>query len=308
MTYYEDLKKRSEKMDEKGPITLEVLEVKGLIDKLRAADTGYRLFCAESHRYRIGPKLSEGKILKFEKDHGITLPEDYRLYLQLVGNGYDRWSNLHDAPSIIAGAGPGYGIYPLSNIFIGKALNQPFPFEEEVEVPYEPPYDAWEGDIPGAMEISTEGCASHTHLIVKGAAFGTIWEGWEAHFIPTNLTFIQWMRNWAETALRVFGNEPLVKKIKLGMKREHIETITGVAWRERKRRVWNERMKKFSQDQEYILEAPGIAAQLVMSGPDGIVTKINRDWVVFNGALNMLKFGKQTVEQGTSPQDSKNLE
>ena len=215
-------------------INSEVLEVKGLIDKLRAADTGLRLFCAESHRYLIGPKLSEVDILKFEKENGITLPEDYRVYLQLVGNGSGRSPKPHYSPSFIAGAGPGYGIYPLSNIFVGDALSQPFPFEEEVEVPYEPPYDAWEGNIPGAMEISTEGCASHTHLIVKGAAFGTIWEGWDDHFVPTNLTFIQWMRNWAEIALRVFGNEPLVNKLSLGMKKEQVREVVGVDWEEKR--------------------------------------------------------------------------
>src|SRR5262245_59586756 len=97
-----------------------------MLHRLRAADTGLRVFGSEQHRYRLGPVLSEAELVAFERDNAIRLPEDYRRFLSAVGNG---------------GAGPFYGLEPLSTF--GHDLSRPFPFvaatdtltDEEVERP-----------------------------------------------------------------------------------------------------------------------------------------------------------------------------
>lgn len=248
----------------------EILAVKELIEKLRDTDTKFRVFAADSHRYHIGPKLSATEVLDFEKNHNITLPEDYRLYLDLVGNGSGRPPRPHPYTSgwvrVIAGAGPGYGIYPLSKTVNGDRVSQPFPFEEKVDVPYEPPYDTWEENIPGALEVCTSGWLTHTHLIVNGPKYGTIWEGYNYdHFTPTNLTFIQWMRNWAEKELRKLLNEPLVKRIKVGMTKAQVIKLAAGDWQER-----------HVLSGSTFLECADFRAQLELDA-DKVVIKINRD-------------------------------
>jgi hypothetical protein len=213
----------------------EILEIKELIDDLRAIDTEFLVFGARSHRYDVGPKLTESEIREFEKKHAIVLPEDYRLYLQLVGDGSGRQPKPYpyNGAYTVAGAGPDYGIYPLSESIFGDRVSEDFPFEESAECIGGPPYSDWSDNIPGALEICTSGCASHTHLIVKGAKYGTIWDGYghdHDHFYPTDLTFSQWMRDWAERKLEVFAKQPLYKRIKVGMTIDEIIAETGEGW------------------------------------------------------------------------------
>ena len=213
----------------------EILEIKALIDRLRAADTQLRVFGSQEHRYRIGPKLSEAEIERFEQKHGIVLPEDYRLYLQLVGNGNgEPRRHKHASMASVSGAGPSYGLYPLAETVYGDRVTQPFPFEEKVELPDEPPYDDWYNGVPGALEISTMGCCSHVHLIVVGPTRGTIWEGFgHDHFDPTHQSFSQWMRAWAEKFLSVFASPPLAQQVRVGMTKAEVFAATGEDWFER---------------------------------------------------------------------------
>lgn len=211
----------------------EILEIKALIDKLRVTDTDFRIFGADSHRYRIGPKLSELEIRDFELKHGITLPEDYRLYLQLVGNGNGTPWRERTGAWERGGAGPDYGLYPLAETINGKRVSQPFPYTEECEIEYDPE-DPWEGDVPGLIEIAHQGCQGTTHLVVNGEAFGTVWDGADYdYFYPTHLTFSQWMRAWVEKNLQVFADKPLVERIKVGMTKDEVILATGEDWSER---------------------------------------------------------------------------
>lgn len=211
----------------------EVLEVKALIDQLRATDTQLRVFGASSHRYRIGARLSPSDVRAFESKHSITVPEDFRLYLQLVGDGNGEPWRERTGPWQRGGAGPGYGLYPLAETVYGDRVNRLFPFEEKVELSGEPPFHDWEWGVPGALEICTHGCVSHSHLIAVGPERGTIWEGFEYdHFAPTRLSFSQWMRAWAERELQVLGGKRLVEQIRIGMTRAQVLALTGEGWRE----------------------------------------------------------------------------
>jgi len=90
----------------------EIRDLAALMGRLREADTDFRVFGADNHRYQIGPTLSEQQLQEFEAKHKILLPEDYRLYLKLIGNGSGR--SLPPEPNaswMVAGAGPDYGLY-----------------------------------------------------------------------------------------------------------------------------------------------------------------------------------------------------
>src|SRR6185503_8101468 len=114
--------------------TIEALIAK--LARLRAADPKYKLFGAETHKYRLGPTVSERELTEFESRHGISLPEDYREFLRTAGNG---------------GAGPFYGVFPLG-MFDGAGdelepwregdgivgvLSAPFPLVDEWNLPAE---------------------------------------------------------------------------------------------------------------------------------------------------------------------------
>ena len=65
-----------------------------LLGQAKAKDPDLARFGAYSHQYKLAAPAGEEAIQEFEKQQGIRLPEEYRDFLMLVGNG---------------GAGPYYG-------------------------------------------------------------------------------------------------------------------------------------------------------------------------------------------------------
>lgn len=63
---------------------------------LAAHDKNRSVFGAFMHHYKLNPTLTEEKITDLEKQYGFSMPNEYRQYLKIVGNG---------------GVGPYYGMY-----------------------------------------------------------------------------------------------------------------------------------------------------------------------------------------------------
>jgi hypothetical protein len=211
-------------------IEREIQELAALLNRLREVDTHFRVSGADSHKYRVGPKLSESEIQEFEKKHSITLPEDYRLYLKLVGNGSGgATETLPDGYTVpVDGAGPYFGLYPLAETVKGDRVSEPFPFTEKVLIPYEPPYDAWEENVPGIIEIVHQGCQGASYLIVQGDAYGTIWDGYgNETFMPTGLNFREWYRKWAKKAIPLVMKEDVTNAVRIGMTVQEVIKICG---------------------------------------------------------------------------------
>lgn len=82
-----------------------IARIRAKLPLAREADSGFKVFGAESHRYVLHPPASAEAVAEFETRCGIALPEGYRQFLLHVGNG----GGAHEG----AGAGPFYGIYPL---------------------------------------------------------------------------------------------------------------------------------------------------------------------------------------------------
>ncbi len=76
-------------------------KLKELLQKAKEADGRLKQFGAERHRYRWNPPASPADVEAFEQEIGTTLPEEYRKFLLLAGDG---------------GAGPYYGLFPLEKV------------------------------------------------------------------------------------------------------------------------------------------------------------------------------------------------
>ena len=144
--------------------------------------------------------VSADNIEKFEKDHQIVLPVDYKLFIQHIGNG-------GDGP-------PAYGIKPLgineswwfdtqrSAWLVFENIKNPFPFSEQW---------IWEEDgvenealqekiFDGNIYLGTDGCGMDWTLIVSGQQQGFVWQISDVGISPCKpaMTFLQWYNNWSD--------------------------------------------------------------------------------------------------------------
>ena len=69
----------------------------------KAADKDLEVFGASSHKYHLNPPISEAEVLAFEEKYGVSLPEDYRAFVQTIGDA--------NAQKLDTMAGPYYGLY-----------------------------------------------------------------------------------------------------------------------------------------------------------------------------------------------------
>ena len=162
----------------------------------RLAKMRPKVFGADGHRWRWNPPLPETKVVSFEREHGIRLPEEYRSFITTIANG---------------GAGPFYGIFrfgetdesPMSD-FIGD-LSRPFPYTNASnDLTGKPPEDLHESDEDEYWR-QIEEFEKRYWAPVAGPEAGKLWtddrasdNGW----IPMRVTFAQWYEHWLEKSLR----------------------------------------------------------------------------------------------------------
>lgn len=207
----------------------EVDELAALLARLAAADTGLRVFGASGHRYQMEPPIPEPRLVAFEHEHGVRLPEDYRLFLSRVGG---------------SGAGPDSGLLPLPSSFPDCRPGRPFPWTKAVFTADpsaiglapdaveagELDIDMLEDGLPGALLLAHEGCGYYAFLVVNGPSYGTVWNDWTAAdcgLVPTGLTFGGWYRQWLLRCLSRLAREPLVDRIRPGMRMTAVVDLLG---------------------------------------------------------------------------------
>ena len=153
---------------------------------------GPAVFGAKSHLYRLNDPLTEETVKAFEHEHGITLPEDYRLYLTDFADG---------------GAGPAYGVYPLAEAFTNPwislgPLSKPFEISKE---------DDSSANYHGCLLISQRGWGGWTFLIVTGPMRGQVWYDdsiAEYGFSKAADSFLEWFESWISDSLDESANQP----------------------------------------------------------------------------------------------------
>lgn len=198
------------------------------LERLRSAKRPPKVFGAESHAFKLNPRLSESALEKFEAKHRVRLPEDYRGFLVNLGNG---------------GAGPYYGVFKLGEMddsfdsqkwkegdgFVGE-LSKPFPLtaawndvtgepeETDDEEAYEKALEAfnqryWASEnVNGAIPLCHEGCAYRDWLIVTGLEVGHMWHDARTTQLglypiaigeKKRVTFLEWYVHWLNEALAI---------------------------------------------------------------------------------------------------------
>ncbi|HWG45791.1 MAG TPA: hypothetical protein VN688_23720 [Gemmataceae bacterium] len=194
----------------------EILELKRLVDTLRARDQTYRVFGSGEkwggHHYLFRPVLADRQLVEFERRHGVEIPTDYRLFLSLIGDG---------------GAGPSYGVVPLAEASRCNDLSTPFVWVDKHRLDREEEFGLWERR-PGCLEICHHGCGYYDLLVVNGATSGLLWQDITAatnEFIPLHKTFYVWYREWVEDKLRKLNREPLLDQISEGV---HINALVDL--------------------------------------------------------------------------------
>ncbi len=221
----------------------DVRELSNMLDRLKAADSIFRVSGSEGHRYRLGPVLSVAEVEDFEGKYGIRIPDDFRQFLLKVGNG---------------GAGPSWGLLPLDAYGCDPAT--PFPYVTPGDCEAVAGVNGYPiKDGSGVLSICDCGCGTG-FLVVNGASYGTIWLG-QDYYYPTGLSFGLWYKEWLESAIILVENERLIRLLRIGMQRAEVVAAVGGNWKSRPR---------FQSNQQFF-ESPEIPAQLILDEHDIVV-------------------------------------
>ena len=165
----------------------------------KAADKDLEVFGAKGHKYHLNPPVSEAEVLAFEEKYGISLPEDYRAFVQTIGDA--------NAQKLETMAGPYYGLsafgtqvddllYEGSEIYLKapcalspdmtqeewESLSDPLLTDEEEEdeeegyvIEVENKYFAERAKVfGGLLPLGSQGCTYYHALVLNGKYAGRV--------------------------------------------------------------------------------------------------------------------------------------
>ena len=164
----------------------------------KVADKDLEVFGASSHKYHLNPPVSEAEVLAFEEKYGISLPKDYRAFVQTIGDA--------NAQKLETMAGPYYGLsafgtqvddllYEGSEIYLKApcALSPDMTQEEweTLSAPLETDEEELEEDgyvievednyieecgkvFGGLLSLGSQGCTYYHALVLNGKYAGRI--------------------------------------------------------------------------------------------------------------------------------------
>ena len=169
------------------------------LSQAKAADKDLEVIGASSHKYHLNPPVSEAEVLTFEEKYGISLPEDYRAFVQTIGDA--------NAQKLETMAGPYYGLsafgtqvddllYEGSEIYLKapcalspdmtqeewEDLSDPLLTDEEEEdeeegyvIEVEDNYFAERAKVfGGLLPLGSQGCTYYHALVLNGKYAGRI--------------------------------------------------------------------------------------------------------------------------------------
>ena len=188
-------------------------QVKRIRDKLvfaRAKDSGFKVFGADSHKYRLAPPLQEKSIAALERSFKFAVPEPLRAFFALVGNGPEKARNIHRH----GGAGPYYGIQSMQSLIKDSELARvnlpctmhahmtPEQWQERVNTELASDREAL---LNGLLCFGTQGCSYSMAVVVNGPHAGRIIYIDEDLSAPpvfcSDLNFLDWYERWLDELL-----------------------------------------------------------------------------------------------------------
>lgn len=177
--------------------------IRKLLDKVKCKDENLEISSAHSHKYKLGVPADEAEIQKFEADHQIELPEEYRNFLLFLGDG---------------GAGPYFGLYSLKEIE-REVRKGCYRLAEEPVICPEMSGEEWEAEAAsqereseekyflyaGVLPIGSQGCTLVTGLMLQGPYRGQVvyfdLDCCGRPFFVREQGFLAWYERWLkETA------------------------------------------------------------------------------------------------------------
>ena len=200
------------------------------LSQAKAADKDLEVFGASSHKYHLNPPVSEAEVLAFEKKYGVSLPKDYRAFVQTIGDA--------NAQKLDTMAGPYYGLsafgtqvddllYEGSEIYLKapctlspdmtkeewEALSDPLLMSEEDEEDFEEvetteteeDYIQQCGKVfGGLLPLGSQGCAYYHALVLTGPYAGRVvnvnWDLLQPTFAFEN-NFLDWYERYLDEVI-----------------------------------------------------------------------------------------------------------
>ena len=186
----------------------QIVRIKNKLPQARAIDSQYKVFGAAGHKYRIAGPIPTRDLLDLEQRYGISLPDDYRLFMQEIGPG----------------AGPFYGLYdPRQHaadfLTDPRALRQPSQWKPNMSdeewaartLPFEPDdmsdadfEQATDSLFAGLLALGTQGCTYSHALVVSGEYRGWVVNVDEERNLPKfayESNFLDWYERWLDEVL-----------------------------------------------------------------------------------------------------------
>jgi len=174
------------------PMKEQLLRIQQKLAQAKAADKNLEVFGADAHQYHLNPPISEAEVLAFEEKYGVSLPEDYRAFVQTIGDA--------NAQKLDTMAGPYFGLYAfgtsLDSLLYEKtetylkapcnlspdmtqeeweALSDPLLFSEEEEEEDDDKYFAELAKVfGGLLPLGSQGCTYEHALVLNGKYAGRV--------------------------------------------------------------------------------------------------------------------------------------
>lgn len=183
-----------------------------LLEQARTKDKDLQVFGAYDHKYQLKPPASEEAVQALEVRLGVQLPEEYRDFLMLMGNG---------------GVGPYYGIYSLeesqkklqriSELYSIRMM-EPVIYPKMCDEDWNRAVDS--GDrrnrdavypYDGILPIGSQGCTLMTGLVLKGPYRGQVVyyddDFCGKPFFVREKGFLAWYERWLREVIAGYDDE-----------------------------------------------------------------------------------------------------
>lgn len=180
------------------PFDEQLQRIKDKLITAKNADADCDVFASCEHEYLLNVPVTEEEVLAFERKHSIRLPECFRSFVMVVGNGGISSGN--------SGAGPGYGIFPLGyeyteyKFLANKCLLDPDMTTDQWKALHRTyGHSAFSGVLP----VGTEGCTYVYAIVLNGPFKGRVVNLDYNYIVPPIFTpnttnFLDYYEGWLD--------------------------------------------------------------------------------------------------------------